>query len=148
LNFPSPKSKPCDLLHSPGIRHQPARSPISHTPVVVYICLSVNPQQVFFLTLREFKLQLFVLIILYRPVQSLVACAKPNHIISEKVHSTTLIYRCSLSFNLQPQNQLFRVPEQFKPSVLHPSVVCYVVLAYVAPHQLRLRGGGSESATH
>jgi hypothetical protein len=41
----------------------------------------------------------------------------------EKVHSTTLIYRRNLSFNPQPQNQVFITHELSKLSNLHPSTV-------------------------
>jgi hypothetical protein len=61
-----------------------------------------------------------------------------THFLWEKAHSTTLIYRRCLSFNPQPQNQLLRVPQQFKLSVLHPLVVYWVV---------RLCGATSASPT-
>jgi hypothetical protein len=41
----------------------------------------------------------------------------------EKVHSTTLIYRCNMSCNPQPQNQVFNTHKLSKPSNLHPSAV-------------------------
>jgi hypothetical protein len=60
----------------------------------------------------------------------------------EKVHSTTLKYRCYLSLDPQPQNQLLRIPEEFNPP---PSGLmgCFglpwrhITPAYVdsAPHQ-------------
>jgi hypothetical protein len=47
---------------------------------------------------------------------------------TEKVHSTTLIYRRYLSFNPQPQNQVLDTYELSKPSALPPSAVSEVVL--------------------
>jgi hypothetical protein len=44
-------------------------------------------------------------------------------VVKEKVHSTTLVYKRCLSFNPQPQNQVFGTHELSKPSDLHPSVV-------------------------
>jgi hypothetical protein len=46
-----------------------------------------------------------------------------NKLILEKVHSTTLIYWNNLSFNPQPQNQIFSTHKLSKPSNLHPSAV-------------------------
>jgi hypothetical protein len=37
--------------------------------------------------------------------------------IKEKVHSTTLIYRRNLGFNLQSQNQVLDIHELYKPDV-------------------------------
>jgi hypothetical protein len=50
-----------------------------------------------------------------------------------KDHFKTLKYRYCLSLDPQPQNQLLRVPVEFKPFIPHPSAVCWVVLGYVAP---------------
>jgi hypothetical protein len=63
----------------------------------------------------------------------------------EKVHSTTLIYRRCLDFNIQPQNQVFNTHELWKPSNLHPSVVFGVVFTYVAPCHGGFRTRGTTS---
>jgi hypothetical protein len=58
--------------------------------------------------------------------------------LQEKGYSTTLIYKRCLSFNPQPQNQIFNTHEQSKPSDLHPSAVFKVVFTYVAATSARI----------
>jgi hypothetical protein len=60
----------------------------------------------------------------------------------ENVNSITLIYGCDLCFNLQLQNQVLDTHKLSKPSDLHPSAVCQVVFAHVAPHQPSLLSSG------
>jgi hypothetical protein len=60
------------------------------------------------------------------------------HITLEKVHSTTLIYRRNLSFNPQPQNQVFNTHELSKSSNLHPLAVFRWFSPTWPPYQLSL----------
>jgi hypothetical protein len=63
----------------------------------------------------------------------------------EKIHSTTLIYRCCLGFNLQSQNQVLNTHELLKPSNSPPRRFLWwylltwqgieVFFTDVAPHQ-------------
>jgi hypothetical protein len=61
----------------------------------------------------------------------------------EKVHSTTLKYRCYLSLDPQPQNQLLRIPEEFNPPP--PQWFDGLFWPTMAPYHPRLRGFGATS---
>jgi hypothetical protein len=61
-----------------------------------------------------------------------------NEETAEKVHYTTLIYRRNLSFNPQPQNQVFSTHELSKPSNLHPLAVFRCFSPTWPPYHLSL----------
>jgi hypothetical protein len=51
----------------------------------------------------------------------------------EKVHSTTLKYRCYLSLDPQPQNQLLRIPEEFNPPPPSGLMGCFGLHGDISP---------------
>jgi hypothetical protein len=57
---------------------------------------------------------------IFSPSATKVAHSLTTQKMKEKVQSTTLIYRCYLDFNPQPQNRVFNTYELLKPSDLHP----------------------------